>query len=155
MPIFTPHRLTLLTELQDQEIKQKLSGMMEKSPDPALNMLAGDLQDNRFELRWQPQEAKKAALVVEGNILSDMDNSEIELQVMLEPGRQVSRLIWLGFMGLLFLVTLFGPPPVWSSVFPLGIMIMMYFSQEQRFSDSERNLRAVLCQQLDAEVVSG
>lgn len=129
--------------------------MMDQAPTKELNIVPGDLQHDLFELRWQPQNKQKASLTVEGALQSDMDGTDVQLQIMLEPGHQVNRLIWLGFLGLLFFVTLFGPPPVWSSIFPLGAMIMLYFGQEQRFSDSVRNMRAVLCEQLEAEVVEG
>jgi len=155
MPIFSPHKLSLSTSMHAEEVKQVFNQLMEKAPSQELNMLAGDLQNNLFELRWQPQGGKKASLVVEGQIQSAMDGTDIQLDVMLEPSHQVTRLIWLGFLGLLFLVTLFGPPPVWSSIFPLGAMIMLYFGQEQRFTDSVRNMRAVLCEHLKAEVVAG
>jgi hypothetical protein len=155
MPIFTPHKLALNTELPAAEVKQKLQLMMEQTPAKELNIVAGDLQYDIFELRWQPQNKNRASLTVEGTLQSDMDGTDVHLQIMLEPSHQVNRLIWLGFLGLLFFVTLFGPPPAWSSIFPLGAMIMLYFGQEQRFTDSVRNMRAVLCEQFEAEVVEG
>lgn len=155
MPIFTPHSLSLSTSMHAEEVKQVFNQMMEKAPSAELNMLAGDLQDNLFQLRWKPQGGKKASLVVEGQLQPAIDGTDIQLDVMLEPSHQVTRLVWLGFLGLLFFLTLFGPPPVWSSIFPLGIMIMLYFGQEQRFNDSMRNMRGVLCEQLKAEVVAG
>ncbi len=155
MPIFTPYKLTLSTGLLGDAVMEILDQMMENAPVPELKILHGDLHLNEFDLHWQPQNRKAAALVVEGKLRPEADGTDIHLQVMLEPSHQVTRLIWLGFVGLLFLLTLFGPPPAWTSIFPLGVMIMMYFRQEQSFTDSVRNMRSSLCQELQAEIVEG
>jgi hypothetical protein len=154
--MFTAQNLRLWIPASLDDSLQRMEALM-KDPTASssgLSFLPGDLRAQHLEMHWQPSGSRQAKLVIEGKIRSGFSGSWLELQVSPAPTQQVIRLMWLGFTGLLFFLFLFGPPPPWTSLIPMTALFLMYFSQEQRFNESMRQFRALLCEKLEAEYLT-